>query len=64
MSRTSMFNEVTFREVTFLPDDRRSISRNVASLNKLAHDVINLLYYERRNFSLVSASHWLLFTNH
>ena len=28
------------------PDDGRSISRNVASLNILVHDVINLLYYE------------------
>ena len=29
-----------------LPDDGRSISRNVASLNILVNDVINLLYYE------------------
>ena len=28
-----------------LPDDGRSISRNVAHLNILAHDMINLLYY-------------------
>ena len=28
------------------PDDGRSISRNVAHLNILAHDMINLLYYE------------------
>ena len=28
------------------PDDGRSISRNVASLNILVHDVINLVYYE------------------
>ena len=28
------------------PDDDKSISRNVASLNILAHDVTNLLYYE------------------
>ena len=27
-------------------DDGRSISRSVASLNILVHDVINLLYYE------------------
>ena len=27
-------------------DDGRSISRNVASLNILVHDVINLLYQE------------------
>ena len=27
-------------------DDGRSISRNVAHLNKLVHDMINLLYYE------------------
>ena len=30
---------------TSRPDDGRSISRNVASLNILVHDVINLLYY-------------------
>ena len=29
-----------------MPDDGRSISRNVAHLNILAHDMINLLYYE------------------
>ena len=29
-----------------MPDDGRSISRNVASLNILVHDVINLLHYE------------------
>ena len=29
-----------------LPDDGRSISRNVAELNILVHDVITLLYYE------------------
>ena len=28
------------------PDDGRSISRNVAHLNLLVHDMINLLYYE------------------
>ena len=28
------------------PDDGRSISRNVAHLNILVHDVINLLYYQ------------------
>ena len=28
------------------PDDGRSIFRNVASLNILVRDVINLLYYE------------------
>ena len=28
------------------PDDGRSISRNVAHLNILVHDMINLLYYE------------------
>ena len=28
------------------PDDGRSISQSVASLNMLAHDMINLLYYE------------------
>ena len=27
------------------PDDGRSISRNVAHLNILVHDMINLLYY-------------------
>ena len=30
------------------PDDERSISRNVADLNILVHDPINLLYYEYR----------------
>ena len=29
-----------------MPDDGRSISRKVASLNIFVHDVINLLYYE------------------
>ena len=29
-----------------MPDDGRSISRNVAHLNILVHDMINLLYYE------------------
>ena len=29
-----------------LPDDGRSISRNIAHLNILVHDMINLLYYE------------------
>ena len=29
------------------PDDGRSISRNVAHLNILVHDMINLLYYKR-----------------
>ena len=29
-----------------LPDDGRSISRNVSSLNILVNDMINLLYYE------------------
>ena len=28
-----------------LPDDGRSISGNVAHLNILVHDMINLLYY-------------------
>ena len=32
--------------ITTLPDDGRNISRNVAHLNILVHDVINLLYYE------------------
>ena len=44
-SRTSMFNEATFQEI-LLPSSGRSISRNVASLNKFVHYVINLLYYE------------------
>ena len=30
------------------PDDWRSISRNVASLNIFVHDVRNFLYYEHR----------------
>ena len=37
-----MFKWATFK----WPDDGRSISRNVAHLNILVHDVINLLYYE------------------
>ena len=40
MSWTSMFKWAMF------PDDGRSISRNVAHLNILVHDMINLLYYE------------------
>ena len=32
--------------LTKRPDDGRSISRNVASLNILVHDMINLVYYE------------------
>ena len=41
MSWASMVNEATFREI-LLPSsgDRRSISRNMALLNILAHDVI------------------------
>ena len=38
-----------------MPDDGRSISRNVAYLNILVHDVINLLCYETKskiNYSL------------
>ena len=38
-----MFNEAMFREI--LP--RGSISRNVASLKILVHDMLNLLYYEQ-----------------
>ena len=30
---------------TYVPDDGRSISRNLAYLNILVHDEINLLYY-------------------
>ena len=48
-----MFNEATFREILLpswildhLPDLGRSISQNVALLNILAHDVINLLHCE------------------
>ena len=33
-----------------MPDDGRSISRNVASLNILVHDVINLLYIDKACF--------------
>lgn len=44
-----MFSEATFREI-LLPSsdiyDGASISRNLASLNILVDDVINLLYYE------------------
>ena len=45
-----MFNKATFREVAspiIGPNDGRNISRNVASLNILFHDVINLLYNDR-----------------
>ena len=41
---TSMFREATFSFI--LPDDEKSYSRNVASLNILVYDVINLLHYE------------------
>ena len=50
-SWTSMFNEATFQEI-LLPSssaplwEKYSISRNVASLNILVHDVKNVLYYE------------------
>ena len=37
-------------------DDGRSISQNVAHLNILAHDMINLLYYEMIKFGTV----WVL----
>ena len=37
-----MFNEAALREI-LLPLDGGSISRSVASLNMLAHDLINLL---------------------
>ena len=43
-----MFNEATFWEILLLSSGpKRSItSRNVASLNILSHDVMNVLYYE------------------
>ena len=43
-----MFNKATFREIFFYhrPDDGSSTSQNVALLNILVHDMINLLYYE------------------
>ena len=43
-----MFKWATFREILLASsgDDGRSISQNVAHLNILVHDVINLLYYE------------------
>ena len=34
-----------------MPDDERNISRNVAHLNILVHDVINLLYYHTKEYS-------------
>ena len=43
-----MFNVTTFLEIR-LPSllvDRRSLFQNVASLNILAYNGINLLYYE------------------
>ena len=44
-----MFNEATFPEMLPLlqPDDGSNNSPDVASLNILVHDVINLLYYEQ-----------------
>ena len=47
-SWTRMFKWATFREILLasLGDDGRSISQNVAHLNIVVHDVINLLYYE------------------
>ena len=42
----SRHEQVCLMRLRFEPDDGRSISRNVASLNILVHDVINLLYYE------------------
>ena len=43
-----MFDETKFREIIFLSsgNDGRSISQNVASLNIICHDVINILHYE------------------
>ena len=39
---------LTMRDIIiYVPDDGRRISRNVATLNTLAHDMINLLYYEQ-----------------
>ena len=42
---SKMFNEAMFQEIP-LPDDGGSITRKVASLNILVHDLINLSYYE------------------
>ena len=39
-----------------MPDDGRSISRNVASLNILVHDVINLLYYNTNSYLFVNGT--------
>ena len=39
-------NIFTYIKIYKWPDDGRSISQNVASLNILVHNVINLLYYE------------------
>ena len=50
---TVLYNTITRHEqvclmrLRFRPDDVRNIRRNLASLNILAHDVINLLYYEQ-----------------
>ena len=46
LSRHEQVCLMRLRFERYWPDDGRSISQNVASLNILAHDVINLLYYE------------------
>ena len=52
-----MFNKATFGEIPIpssgniiIYDDGKSISRNVASLNKLVHDVLNLLWFFMKFF--------------
>ena len=45
--------------IIYLPDDGRSISRNVAHLNLLVHDMTNLLYYN----SFISFEIFLIFPN-
>ena len=51
-----MFNEATFREIL----EGRSISRNVATLNTLVHDVINSLYYQSIGLQSKSID-WILY---
>ena len=41
-----MFNPTINTSPIMPPNDGRSISRNIAQLNILVHDMINLLYYK------------------
>lgn len=48
-----MFSEAKFREIlapSYMSDDGRSISLNVASLNIPAHYVTDFLYYSLKSY--------------